>query len=126
MTCSLPFYKQTNESHVSQSLIPGMFGDDHYIVDVDTIKNIMDRNGHDKIDLLKLDIEGAEINVLNQMLDDGICPRYILVEYDLHIKNKDSCGTTDLLNSRLLGIGYRILCNVGYNVTYVKLNHTSQ
>ena len=45
-----------------------MFGDDHYMVDVDTIKNIIDRNGHDHIDLLKMDIEGAEINVLNWMM----------------------------------------------------------
>ena len=116
--CSLPFYKQTNASYVSQSLIPKMFGDDHYIVDVDTIKNIMDRNGHDHIDLLKLDIEGAEINVLNRMLDDGILPRYLLVEYDLLLKKKDSEGTTDSLNKRLISLGYRILCNIGLNVTY--------
>lgn len=118
VTCSLPFYKQTNESYVSQSLIPNMFGDNHYMVDVDTIKNIMDHNGHDHIDLLKLDIEGAEINVLNQMLCDGILPRYILVEYDLLLKNKDSGGSTNLLNRRILSLGYRILCNVGLNVTY--------
>ena len=117
-TGSLPFYKQPNEDYVSQSLIPKMYGSNNYMVDVDTIKNIMERNGHDRIDLLKLDIEGAEINVLNKMLDDGILPRYLLVEYDLLIKNKDSDMTTDLLNKRILGLGYRMLCNVGYNVTY--------
>lgn len=78
----------------------------------------MDRNGHDHIDLLKLDIEGAEINVLNRMLDDGILPRYLLVEYDLLLKKKDSEGTTDSLNKRLISLGYRILCNIGLNVTY--------
>lgn len=117
-TGSLPFYKQPNEYYVSQSLIPKMYGNNNYMVDVDTIKNIMERNGHDRIDLLKLDIEGAEINVLNRVLDDGILPRYLLVEYDLLIKNKDLDGATDLLNKRILGLGYRMLCNVGYNVTY--------
>jgi len=115
---SLPFYKQPNEDYVSQSLIPKMYGNNNYMVDVDTIKNIMVRNGHDRIDLLKLDIEGAEINVLNQMLNDGILPRYLLVEYDLLIKKKDLDMATDLLNKRILGLGYRILCNVGMNVTY--------
>lgn len=117
-TGSFPFYKQPNEDYVSQSLIPKMYGSNNYMVDVDTIKNIMERNGHDRIDLLKLDIEGAEINVLNRVLDDGILPRYLLVEYDLLIKNKDLDGATDLLNKRILGLGYRMLCNVGYNVTY--------
>ena len=32
---------------------------------------------HSKIDLLKLDIEGSEIDVLNQMLDDEIYPKYL-------------------------------------------------
>lgn len=61
----LKFYKQNNEQYVSQSLIENMFGNKYDIVNVNTIKNIMNENKHTKIDLLKLDIEGAEINVLH-------------------------------------------------------------
>ena len=49
----------------------------------------MEENNHTYIDLLKLDIEGAEINLLNKMLDDKIYPTYVLCEFDLLLKNKD-------------------------------------
>ena len=60
-----------------------MFGEHYDIVDVDTIKNIMNKYNHKQIDLLKLDIEGSEIDVLNNMLDDEIYPKYLCIEFDL-------------------------------------------
>jgi len=66
-----------------------MFGNDYDEVEVDSIKNIMNEYNHTKIYLLKLDIEGSEIDVLNQMLDDKIYPKYLCIEFDLLLKNKD-------------------------------------
>ena len=57
----------------------------------------MNEYGHSKIDLLKLDIEGAEIEVLQQMLDDKIFPGYVLVEFDLLLKKKDFEQKTQIL-----------------------------
>jgi len=54
----------------------------------------MKQYGHTHIDLLKLDIEGAEIETVNQMLDDKIYPTYILIEFDLLLKNKDDNNDT--------------------------------
>ena len=54
----------------------------------------MEQYGHTHIDLLKLDIEGAEIETVNQMLDDKIYPNYILIEFDLLLKNKDDNNDT--------------------------------
>lgn len=65
-----------------------MFGSNYDIVNVDTIKNIMVENNHNKIDLLKLDIEGAENIVLEQMLKDNIYPKYLCIEFDLLLKKK--------------------------------------
>ena len=53
-------------------------------------QNIMEEHNHRHIDLLKIDIEGAEIEVLEQMLLDNIKPTYLLVEFDLYLKRKDS------------------------------------
>ena len=98
-----------------------MFGEEYDIVEVDTIKNIMDKNGHSNIDLLKLDIEGAEINALNQMLDDNIFPSYICVEFDLYLKGKDIYGLTNSLIIRLIHFGYIIIANEEMNITFKKI-----
>ena len=114
----LKFYKQNNKEYVSQSLIEGMFTENYDIVEVDSIKNIMNELGHTKIDLLKLDIEGAENKVLEQMLNDSIYPRYLLIEFDLYLKRKDTNNSTYNINKRLLESGYRLLVNDNMNVTY--------
>ena len=114
----LKFYKQNNKEYVSQSLIEGMFTEIYDIVEVDSIKNIMNELGHTKIDLLKLDIEGAENKVLEQMLNDSIYPRYLLIEFDLYLKRKDTNNSTYNINKRLLESGYRLLVNDNMNVTY--------
>jgi len=113
----LKFYKQTNPRYVSQSLIGNMFGNEYDEVVVDSIKNIMEKQGHDKIDLLKLDIEGAEIKVLNNMLDDKIYPRYLCIEFDLYLQRKDKNNETNKILGRLIRLGYRVLKNDNYNVT---------
>jgi FkbM family methyltransferase len=116
---TLKFYKQSNQNYVSQSLIENMFGDNYDLVQVDTIGNIMAANGHTKIDLLKLDIEGAEIPVIHQMLDDGIYPRYLLVEFDLLLKQKDPKKQTHRLIERLItNEGYQMLKNDNLNITF--------
>lgn len=114
----LKFYSQESENYVSKSLIDGMFTDNYENVDVDSIKNIMTELGHDHIDLLKLDIEGAEIEVINQMIDDEIYPTYLCVEFDLYLKNKDPQEKTKKLIDRLTSVGYMAIANDNMNVTF--------
>ena len=115
---TLKFYKQTNPTYVSQSLVSNMFGDEYDEVEVDSVKNIMEKYNHKTIDLLKLDIEGSEIDVLNQMLDDEIYPRYLCVEFDLLLKNKDPSQLTQHIVKRLLNNNYKILENKQLNITF--------
>lgn len=115
---TLKFYRQDNNKYVSQSLIDGMFGEHYDIIQVDSIKNIMKQNNHTNIDLLKLDIEGAENVVLENMLDDKIHPKYLCIEFDLLIKNKDPNNTTRNIINRLLNSGYKILYNDNFNITF--------
>jgi FkbM family methyltransferase len=118
----LKFYKQNNDNYVSQSLVENMFGQKYDIVPVNSIKNIMEQYGHTQIDLLKLDIEGAEIETVNQMLDDKIYPTYILIEFDLLLKNKDYNNATKQLIQRISAIeGYKMLKNDQLNITFVKV-----
>lgn len=115
---TLKFYKQSNKSHVSQSLIPDMFTTDYDIVQVDSLTNIMHNLNHTYIDLLKLDIEGAEITVLNNMLDEQIYPTYLCIEFDLFIKKKDKTNITKKLINRLLKNNYKMLVNDNMNITF--------
>ena len=78
----------------------------------------MRQNGHSHIDLLKLDNEGAENIVLEQMLNDNIHPNYLCIEFDLLIKNKDPHKTTQKIVDRLLNEGYRIFVNDKLNITF--------
>jgi FkbM family methyltransferase len=49
---------------------------------VDSLPALMARLGHDYIDLLKMDIEGAEADVLEHMIRDQIFPPVVCVEID--------------------------------------------
>ena len=117
----LKFYKQTNSNYVSQSLVSNMFGKEYDEVHVDSIKNIMKEYNHNKIDLLKLDIEGSEIDVLNQMLDDEIYPTYLCIEFDLLLKNKDPNKLTEKIAKRLQSNYYKILENKHLNITFERI-----
>ena len=114
---TLKFYKNKKPNHVSQSFIENMFGNEFEMVEVNSIANIMKSYGHTQIDLLKIDIEGAEIQVLNGMLDDKIFPRYLCVEFDLKLKNKDK-GETSAVIDRLIKNGYYIVVNDKWNITF--------
>lgn len=117
---NLRFYKQENAKYVSQSLIPEMFGPEYNIVPATTIKTLMSQYNHNKIDLLKLDIEGAEIEVLNNIIDDAIFPKYLCVEFDLFLKGKDSQDFSLKTTQRLERVGYRVLANYNYNITFIR------
>lgn len=50
-------------------------------VPVRRLETIMNDLGHDRIDLLKMDIEGAEYDALDDMIQSHILPRQLLVEF---------------------------------------------
>jgi|TARA_Y100000031_G_scaffold148806_1_gene185644 FkbM family methyltransferase len=114
----LKFFKQKKQKNVSQSLIKNMFSSDYDIIHTTTIKDLMAQENHHHIDLLKLDIEGAEVKVLNNMLDSEIYPTYLCIEFDLMLKGKDLGEETVKTISKLKKVGYKELINDNLNITY--------
>jgi FkbM family methyltransferase len=55
---------------------------DYFAAECKTIRTLMHERGHDALDLLKLDIEGAWEPVLDSMLREGVVPRILAVEFD--------------------------------------------
>ena len=121
---SLKFYKQDDDQYVSQTLIENMFGSKYDIVESITIENIMKQNNHKHIDILKLDIEGAEITVLNHMLDCKIYPKVLCIEFDLILKGKDVNNHTKQIINRLQNDGYKVVHNDNMNITFTYTDST--
>jgi hypothetical protein len=47
-----------------------------------TVKHLMELFGHERLTLLKLDIEGAERDVLTSLIEDQLHPTILCVEFD--------------------------------------------
>jgi FkbM family methyltransferase len=69
----LRFHAPPNPSHVSHSIVEPESSRDSFEVDCKSLDTLMVELGHDRIDLLKLDIEGAEYEVLRSMTVHPAC-----------------------------------------------------
>tara|TARA_Y100000389_G_scaffold204655_1_gene258626 strand:- start:16168 stop:18519 length:2352 start_codon:yes stop_codon:yes gene_type:complete len=116
----MKFYKQENKEYVSQTLIEDMFTKEYDLVKTITIDKIMKIFNHKHIDLLKLDIEGAENTVLYDMFNKKIYPKYLCIEFDLFIKKKDSKEFNNILNT-IYKNNYKLLNNENYNMLFLHL-----
>jgi FkbM family methyltransferase len=77
----------------------------------------MKANGHSRIDLLKIDIEGFEYEVLDSCLKGGVLPSQICVEFHHFMKDMPSRATTALLLLRLWQNGYDLIHKHQYDYT---------
>jgi FkbM family methyltransferase len=114
------FFQPANEKHVSHSITQHQ---DTPFIEVPSVtpRFLVEQFGSALLTLWKLDIEGAEIGVLDSMLDDGILPDQILVEYDVCVvpsrESKETCEATD---RRLRQAGYRCVYVEGRNYSYAR------
>lgn len=74
---------------------------------VKRLQSIMSDLGHDHVDLLKLDIEGAEYAVIDDMLASGVGVQQILVEFH-HRFPEVGQEQTDRAVAALLAAGYEL------------------
>ena len=112
----LKFYQPQNPHHVSCSIsnFQNHYRNDTPSFDVQSISvpELLDELSIDpaEISMIKLDIEGAEIEVLNHCLLQGILPRQILVEYDeLNIPSARAYERIDHLHQKLSLNGYDLI-----------------
>jgi hypothetical protein len=77
------FYEPQNKNYVSHSLVEGMTSEEYIDVKTKTLNQFMKENGHEHIDLLKIDIEGVECQIIFKMINDKIFPKYLSVDLDI-------------------------------------------
>jgi FkbM family methyltransferase len=78
----LRFYLPKNPSHVSCSTVNLQKTDDYFMAQCRRIRTVMEQEGDEKVDLIKMDIEGAEYSVIRDILASGLLPRILLIEFD--------------------------------------------
>ncbi|MEO8150168.1 MAG: FkbM family methyltransferase [Bacteroidia bacterium] len=83
----IKFYKPAKEDYASHSVVNLQKTDDFIEAQVDRLSNIMKDLNHNCVDLVKMEIEGAEYKVIDTILEDKLNVKMILVEFDeVHFK----------------------------------------
>ena len=88
-----------------------------------TLTSTMKQLGHDAIDLIKMDIEGSEYAVLDEICQNNIKVDQILVEYHHHFSEIQVRKTKNSVK-KLNEAGYKIF-NVSENGHEVSFIHSS-
>jgi len=78
------------------------------VVPVKRLATIMNELGHDKIDILKMDIEGAEYDVVDDLLKSEIRPLQLLVEFHHRFPNVGVEKSKEAIR-KLKSSGYRMV-----------------
>ncbi|HEY3498488.1 MAG TPA: FkbM family methyltransferase [Polyangiaceae bacterium] len=100
------FAPPANPEHVSHSLLSDRAGE-RIEMPVKRLATVLAELGHERIDILKMDIEGAEYGVLDDLLATGRLPEQLMVEYH-HGMSSASLETTEASLDRLRAAGYRV------------------
>ncbi len=75
------FHAPRDSSHVSHSLDDLQGGGDSFEAECRSLSSLQSELGHTRLDLLKLDIEGAEYEVFESLLGGDLRPYVICVEF---------------------------------------------
>ena len=107
------FYPPLRATHVSHSLVPRPSTKNRAIsLPVRTLNGILQSLGHDHIDLLKLDIEGAEYAVIDNLEQSAVRPGQLLVEFH-HRFPGVGWAKTGTAVAALRRMGYRLFAVSG-------------
>jgi FkbM family methyltransferase len=112
---SLRFYSPPDPAFVSHSAVNLQGTDSYFEAEGRSLPTIMSEYGHANVDLLKIDIEGAEHTVIASMLSAGIRPIVVCVEIDQPV------GPLRLWRTvlRILRSGYKLVAEDRWNLTFV-------
>lgn len=112
---TLSFFAPQNPSHVSYSIVNLQGTQESFDAPCRSVRSLMNELGQNRIDLLKLNIEGAAYAVLESMARDDIRPRQLCISFD------QPTPLRKVLNAcrRLLAGGYKLVAIDGWNFTFV-------
>ncbi len=118
---SMRFYAPADPAHVSHSILNLQHTIEYFEADCRTLRTVMQTLGHSNVSLLKLDVEGAEYEILASLVDGRIRPAVLCVEFDEGYNPLDDGYMQRILNmvTRVKACGYRLTYVDGWNATFV-------
>lgn len=118
---TLKFHPPVNPTHVSHSIYQKSEELQPIEVPAESVASLMHGWGHREVNILKMDIEGAEYRVLENMMRTGIKPDQLLVEYHHFFKGAALRRTRDSVEM-LQGHDYTIfdIDDRGHNYSFVR------
>lgn len=127
---TLKFYPPPDSTHVSYSILNYQRNYEHsnqYIeVPSICIDELCKQFSLNDIKLIKLDIEGAEVELILDMMSKCIFPEQILVEYDeLSTPSIKSKNRIESAHRALLAANYKLIHREHTNFTYLRDVHSS-
>lgn len=108
---NLEIFRAQNPDHVSHSIVnyQNEYSQDTAFIEVPAItpETLLSRHQLKTVPLMKLDIEGAEIEVIRHLIEKSVLPRQILVEFDeMNFPTKRSKANAENTDKLLKQAGY--------------------
>lgn len=114
------FYEPADPNHVSHSILNLQKTEKFFEAPCRRLSSVMKQLGHDKLDILKIDIEGAEYSVLKSIVEDKQDIKVLCIEYD------ESSFPMDKFYKHRIKRSLKMLFSFGYAIVAVegKCNYT--
>lgn len=113
---SRDFYPPADPSHVSYSAVNLQRTSAPLQLPCRSIPSLMSDLGHTRLDLLKLDIEGAEGEVISSLIEADVAPAVLCIEF--HVAGRIRAMAQRA--NQLLAWRYCAVARRGYDVTFVR------
>ena len=104
------FVPPKNPKHVSFRIIKSKVKSETNPLEVYTLKVIMKKLKHSKIDLLKMDVEGTEYSVIKNILREKILAPQLLIEFHHRFPEYEKSHTENTI---------KLLNTYGYKIFYI-------
>jgi FkbM family methyltransferase len=117
----LKFYLPRNPAHVSCSTLNLHKTEDYFTAQCRRLSTVMAQQGDRQVDLIKMDIEGAEYSVIQDMVASRLLPDTLLIEFDEAHTPLDGDAESRIGDHirRLVQAGMRCVAVEGSNATFV-------
>lgn len=118
---NLKFFSPQDDTHVSHSISNLQQTNSYFEAQVERLSDIMHINQHERLDVVKLDIEGAEYEVIDSILQDNLLIKVLCVEFHL-LKNKGAFKLIQSTVSKLEKSNYFVIAKEGLDFTFLNRN----